>query len=119
VPADLAAATSAAIEALRLALGRRDLTICLEVAEHLPSWHSGKLLRLLTVAPRVLFSAATPNQGGVLHVNERPAEYWRARFAALGYRSSSTDDEIRRRLRTIDLPPWYAANVHLYELSDR
>ena len=49
-----------------------DLALCLEVAEHIPSWHSGKLLTMLAGARRLVFSAAVPNQGGQLHVNEQP-----------------------------------------------
>jgi SAM-dependent methyltransferase len=113
--ADIAGASSSQIEKLADALGPRDLTMCLEVAEHLPSWHSAKLLRLLTVAPVVFFSAAHPNQGGVLHVNERPAPYWQERFAAIGYRPSDRSRELRDQLRTIDLPPWYAQNAQLFE----
>jgi hypothetical protein len=40
-----------------------DLAVCLEVAEHIPAWHSGKLLTILAGAPRLIFSAAQPNQG--------------------------------------------------------
>lgn len=82
---DIAGASQADVETLAGQLDGCGLAICLEVAEHIPAWHSAKLLRLLTVAPVVLFSAAQPNQGGVLHVNERPAAYWQARFGRLGY----------------------------------
>jgi hypothetical protein len=112
---DVAGAARAEIERLAGSLGTPDLTICLEVAEHLPSWHSAKLLRLATIAPTVLFSAAHPNQGGVLHVNERPAEYWTSRFAELGYELGPRNQELRARLRTIDLPWWYADNARLFE----
>lgn len=112
---DIAGASSPDIEAAATRLGSFDLAICLEVAEHLPGWHSGKLLRLLTRAPRVLFSAAHPNQGGVLHVNEQPPEYWIGRMRALGYGLSARDAEFRARLAEIDLPPWYAENAHIFE----
>jgi hypothetical protein len=115
VRVDIAGSSRTEIDRTARSLGAPDLAICLEVAEHLPSWHSAKLLRLVTIAPIVLFSAARPNQGGVLHVNERSAEYWQSRFAALGYELSARDPDFRARLKTIDLPWWYTDNTHLFE----
>lgn len=112
---DVAGASGDRVASLVTELGACDLVVCLEVAEHLPPWHAGKLLRLLVLAPRVVFSAAHPNQGGHLHVNERPAEYWRARFETLSYEVSPLDGEFRRRLAQLDLPPWYAANAHVFD----
>jgi SAM-dependent methyltransferase len=54
-----------------------DLCICLEVAEHLPGVYAARLCRLLAgTAPIVAMTAAPPGQGGHLHVNEQPQEYW-------------------------------------------
>lgn len=112
---DVAGASNDRVASLASELGTYDLVVCLEVAEHLPPWHAHKLLRLVVLAPRVVFSAAAPNQGGHLHVNERTGEYWRARFKALSYELSPLDGEFRRRLAQLDLPPWYAANAHVFE----
>jgi SAM-dependent methyltransferase len=94
-----------------------DLALCLEVAEHIPSWHSGKLLTMLAGAPRLVFSAAHPNQGGQLHVNEQPARYWIDRLAVLGFRLSPFDDALRAELQLLALPPWYKENLHAFERS--
>jgi SAM-dependent methyltransferase len=55
-----------------------DVCICLEVAEHLPESLAPKLCKLLSeTAPTLVMSAAPPGQdGGHLHVNEQPQEYW-------------------------------------------
>lgn len=54
-----------------------DLCICLEVAEHLPESYAKNLCRLLSeVAPILVFTAAPPDQGGHLHLNEKPQSYW-------------------------------------------
>jgi SAM-dependent methyltransferase len=92
-----------------------DLAICLEVAEHLPAWHAGKLLTILSAAKRLVFSAAHPNQGGRFHVNEQPAEYWIERLAAHGFSVAPYDDQLRREIAALDLPWWYARNVHAFE----
>ncbi len=61
-----------------------DLAICLEVAEHLDETVGPKLVRGLSKATSVLFSAATPGQPGVGHVNCQPHDYWHALFAQHG-----------------------------------
>ena len=61
-----------------------DLAICLETAEHLDPEAGPYLIRGLSEARSVLFSAATPGQPGVGHVNCRPHAYWHAIFARYG-----------------------------------
>ena len=63
-----------------------DLAVCIEVAEHLPPAAAEPLVDTLArLAPVVLFSAATPGQGGHGHLNEQPRTYWRRLFAARGF----------------------------------
>lgn len=57
-----------------------DLAICLEVAEHLPAESAIPLVAGLAKADTVLWSAATPGQPGVDHVNCQPPEYWEGLF---------------------------------------
>jgi hypothetical protein len=60
----------------------------------------------------LLFSAAVPGQGGEHHVNERPLEFWRDRFAARSYRCF---DCIRPKvLQDRLIKPWYRYNTLLY-----
>src|SRR3954468_2995144 len=67
---------------------RFDLTICLEVAEHLsPAAADLHVDSLTRHADAVLFSAAIPYQGGHHHVNEQFPDYWAKKFAARGYRA--------------------------------
>ena len=61
-----------------------DLAVCLEVAEHLPAEASVRLVEGLADATAVLFSAATPGQPGVGHINCQPHDYWHALFADCG-----------------------------------
>jgi SAM-dependent methyltransferase len=63
-----------------------DLTICLEVAEHLPPESADPFVSALTkTSPAILFSAAIPGQGGFRHVNEQWPEYWASRFLSHEY----------------------------------
>lgn len=79
-------------------LGRRDLVICSEVAEHLDANYAEILVDNICVNCRhwVFFTAATPGQGGHHHVNEQPHEYWIAKF---GRRHFRLDEERTQALR--------------------
>jgi SAM-dependent methyltransferase len=111
---DVVALSAREIAALVAQIGQVDLTLCLEVAEHLPSWHSGKLLDLLTCGRRLIFSAAHPNQGGRLHVNERHASYWIERLERRGFQIDPSDAGFRQELAKLSLPPWYAQNARVF-----
>lgn len=64
-----------------------DLTICLEVAEHLPESHAQNFVKFLaSTSDTILFSAAIPFQGGQGHINEKPLSYWIEMFQAHGYK---------------------------------
>lgn len=93
--------------------GHYDLAICVEVAEHLPAHRSSKLVQALTrAAPIVLFSAAVPGQGGTGHINEQWPSYWRALFAAEGYRMF---DPILPRIRdNAAIVWWYRQNLVVF-----
>lgn len=96
-----------------------DLLVCLEVAEHLPPWHGRQLVRFLSRADAVLFSAARPGQGGVWHLNEQPIEYWLRRFARQGLRPHPAGAQLRDEVRGLEIAPWYAANLILLARAHR
>jgi len=89
-----------------------DLALCLEVGEHLPEASASLLVAGLCGAPVVLFSAATPGQGGEGHINEQPHEWWDALFAQHGYHGS---DEVRRAFTGDErVASFYQWNLTLY-----
>lgn len=102
-------------------LGRFDLCVSLEVAEHLTAKVAKSFVASLTrLAPVVLFAAAVPHQGGVHHVNERWPRYWRELFLAHGFICL---DPFRPVLWHKDAVQWwYRQNLFLCveaELADR
>ncbi|HET8538439.1 MAG TPA: methyltransferase domain-containing protein [Anaeromyxobacter sp.] len=97
-----------------LDLGRRfDLVECLEVAEHLdPSAADTLVASLVRHGDVVLFSAATPGQGGEHHVNEQPLTYWIGKFAAAGLAALDYPRAAVRGVRAVE--PWYRYNALLF-----
>lgn len=63
-----------------------DVAITMEVAEHLPESCADRFVSLLTaLSDQIVFTAATPGQGGTDHINEQPASYWLAKFLDRGF----------------------------------
>lgn len=64
-----------------------DVAVSLEVAEHLAETVSDRYVNLLTHLSRVIiFTAASPGQGGADHVNEQPPSYWITKFQQRGFK---------------------------------
>jgi SAM-dependent methyltransferase len=97
-------------------LGSFQITMCLEVAEHLPFWQADKLLKILIgTSDTVVFSAAPPGQGGTLHLNEQPPEYWIRKFSTLKYAyNKELSAAIREELQGINIPSWYKNNLLVF-----
>jgi 2-polyprenyl-3-methyl-5-hydroxy-6-metoxy-1,4-benzoquinol methylase len=94
-----------------------DLSMCLEVAEHLPASCAPQVVENLTkLAGMVLFAAAIPHQGGTGHINEQWPEYWAQMFSARGYRAI---DCFRDTIwQDENVAYWYAQNLLLYVRED-
>jgi SAM-dependent methyltransferase len=97
-------------------LGRFDLAVCIEVAEHLPRRVAPALVEgLAAMSDRVLFTAARPGQGGTHHVNEQLPEFWLDLFARHDLRESPLTQALRDDVREIPEPAWMAQNLLLFE----
>lgn len=100
-------------------LGRYDLCLCIEVAEHLPPASGPSLVAgLARLSDVIVFTAATPGQGGMAHVNERPHEYWISRFAELGFEESPLRDRLRETVASIPDAPWVQKNLHVFQRAE-
>lgn len=86
-----------------------DLAICLEVAEHLPDSSAALLVAGLAQAPTILFSAATPGQPGVNHINCQEHGYWHDLFATHGY-----DPLFIGGMFDEPVADFYRRNMHIY-----
>ena len=102
----------------RFDIGRRIRSRCsLEVGEHINPQDTDTFVdNLCRHADAILFSAAVPGQGGVLHVNEQDYAFWRQRFSARGYRLF---DFVRPNLRSHrQVEPWYRYNSLFFARAD-
>lgn len=94
-------------------LGRQfDLTLCLEVAEHLEEQYASSLVGSLTShSNTVVFSAACPGQNGQHHINLQWPPYWQNLFNENGF---TCFDEFRWPLWDDHrIEPWYRQNMFL------
>ena len=94
-----------------------DLSISLEVAEHLPESSAETFITSLCEASDVvLFSAAVKGQGGVGHINEQFLSYWQKIFLKKGYfmldiiRPEIWNDE--------NIHPYYRQNAVIFVSAD-
>ena len=101
-------------------LGHADVAVSFEVAEHLPASAADSLVTLLAAtAPVVVFSAATPGQGGQGHINEQPHDYWMSRFAnkRMAYDDTQSAD-FRESWQAAGVDFWYADNVLVFRQEE-
>ena len=100
--------------------GAMDLVLCLEVAEHLSPNAADPLCATLAGALAqdgiLLFSAATPGQGGSGHVNEQPHDYWVSRLSARGLTLDRTLTSKLSVAWRVAAPAawWYAKNLLVF-----
>jgi SAM-dependent methyltransferase len=94
-------------------LGKHDLAMSVEVAEHLPETAAQTFVRNVTsAADVVLFSAATPLQGGHNHVNERWPSYWIRLFRQMGFRCHDVIRPVIWKDKRVEW--WYRQNLLLF-----
>ena len=98
-------------------VGRFDVAMCLEVAEHLVADRSQGFIDFLTgLAPIVVFGAALPAQGGTHHINERWPSAWVEMFSL---RAFQLVDILRPRIwNDSRVAYWYRQNTVVFVRAD-
>lgn len=87
-----------------------DLSICLEVVEHLPEAAGLSLVQYMTDHTRqaIIFSAAQPGQPGDGHITCHPPEFWLQAFEAEGW---AADPAASAALRLTSTLHWFRRNL--------
>ena len=99
---------------------KMSMALCWEVAEHLPPDAGPTLcdtaVSVLAPGGTLLWTAATPGQGGAGHVNERSHAYWRHMLVDRGLRyQSGLTDRLRRVWADVaSRAYWYAVNLLVF-----
>jgi len=73
-----------------------DMTLCVEMVEHLDKAHLPNLLTTLINAPVVVMTHGLPGQPGHHHVNNRPSAYWIEKLGHCGYLLSEENIAFRK-----------------------
>jgi SAM-dependent methyltransferase len=97
-------------------IGRFDMCLCIEVAEHLSSRSAPSLVEGLTrLSDVVVFTAAQPGQRGTVHMNLRPKSFWRELFMVHDFDYSSLHDELLAALADVPEPRYIHENLMVFE----
>lgn len=101
-----------------LLLSRKyDLPICFEVLEHISRKFEDRVLdTICSSADIICLSAATPSQGGMDHVNERPHQHWIRKMKERGFNFLAHETiELRREMSDrIKEMPWMKENIIIF-----
>jgi SAM-dependent methyltransferase len=97
-------------------LGRFDLCLCIEVAEHLSSRSAPRLVEGLTrLSDVVVFTASRPGAGGIAHINAQPESYWRRLFAHHNFAESPLRDESLTAIGEVPEPRYLHESLMIFE----
>ena len=94
-----------------------DVVLSMEVAEHLPKKSASAYVQFLCgCAPTVVFTAASPGQGGTDHLNEQPMEYWINLFEQYGFFPNRTLTKTWQREWVVSgkVALWYTDNLMIF-----
>lgn len=96
-----------------------DLALCLEVVEHIDSKYADLVISNITqAAPILVFSAASPGQGGSEHVNEQPFQYWESKLnAGKFFIDPKLTKEAKSFLKTLKVKSWYSNNISIFKAT--
>jgi SAM-dependent methyltransferase len=93
-----------------------DLVMCTEVVEHIPEIYEDVVFDNIAHHTHryLVFSGATPGQGGTGHINEKPETYWFACLVRRGFKLLHAASVQTRLSSTLD---WYVKNISIWELQ--
>ncbi|NIN69420.1 MAG: methyltransferase domain-containing protein [Anaerolineae bacterium] len=109
-----------------LDVGKHDLVITLEVAEHIdPAGTDTFVQNLVDAAKEVIIFTAAPNEeGNPTHINCHPMTFWAAKFRARGFEPSDTETTLVQKLwspeglpEKMQPPAYYRNNLQVFVRS--
>jgi len=100
---------------------RFDVAMNIEVGEHMDKKFADALVENVTKHTDLLiFSAATPGQGGHEHINEQPFEYWMDKLRCVNFLHSEEETKgFREYLSRKKAKKWYKRNISVFRRSSK
>jgi glycosyltransferase involved in cell wall biosynthesis len=95
-----------------------DLTMCLEVAEHIENSLSDEVVQKVcnTVGKTLIWTAAHVGQGGIGHINCQPKEYWLEKLTKQGLvRNVEKENELISYIKRGSYLGWFVMNLLIME----
>ncbi|MBW4513931.1 MAG: methyltransferase domain-containing protein [Timaviella obliquedivisa GSE-PSE-MK23-08B] len=93
-----------------------DVVMCTEVVEHIPEACEETVFNNIARHTHryLVFSGATPGQGGTGHINEKPEAHWFSCLVSRGFKLLHEASVQARLVSTLD---WYVKNISIWELQ--
>ena len=91
--------------------------ISMEVGEHLAERFADRYVKLLcSLSENIVFSAATPGQGGDDHINEQQHDYWITKFEREGFEfNQDTSMQWRSEWEQSGVMFWFFQNLMIFQ----
>jgi septal ring factor EnvC (AmiA/AmiB activator) len=92
------------------------MVMCTEVVEHIPEAFEEVVFNNIAHHTHryLVFSGATPGQGGTGHINEKPEVHWFSCLVSRGFKLLHEASVQTRLASTLD---WYVKNISIWELQ--
>jgi glycosyltransferase involved in cell wall biosynthesis/SAM-dependent methyltransferase len=97
---------------------RADVTLCIEVAEHIEESKSDEIVKQLykVTDKTLIFTAAQPGQGGIGHINCQPKEYWLNKLTAIGFKyNQQKHEELLTYIKQGSYMGWFINNLLVFD----
>jgi hypothetical protein len=92
--------------------------MCIEVAEHIEENKADLIVEKVSEATlkTLIWTAATPGQGGIGHINCQPKEYWLEKFTKIGLvRNTEKEQQLIEHMKTGSVMGWFVKNLMIFE----
>ena len=95
-----------------------EVTMCIEVAEHIENQHSDTIVDKVYAATEktLIWTAAQVGQGGIGHINCQPKEYWAEKLVAKGFvRNKDKENQLLEFIKQGPYMGWFINNLMIFD----
>lgn len=95
-----------------------EVTMCIEVAEHIENKHSDTIVDKVYAATEktLIWTAAQVGQGGIGHINCQPKEYWAEKLVNKGFvRNTEKENQLLEFIKQGPYMGWFINNLMIFD----